>query len=229
MRYEWHFEVVWENLPIMLSGIWLTVWLAILCMIFGAILGMVVAVARLSPWSWLRFIAYCYTELFRTTPLLVQIIWIFYVLPMVTQAMFPGTDGIILTPFYSGLVAFSLNIAAFMAEIYRAGITSISRGQSEASLALGMTGAQVMRRILIPQAITRMIPPIGTMWISLFKDTSLLASIGVTELMYQARFLAVETYRPVEIFTVCAVIYFIITFPQSIGVNWLYHKYRTQE
>ena len=158
-----------------------------------------------------------------------QIIWIFYVLPMVTQAMFPGTDGIILTPFYSGLVAFSLNIAAFMAEIYRAGITSISRGQSEASLALGMTGAQVMRRILIPQAITRMIPPIGTMWISLFKDTSLLASIGVTELMYQARFLAVETYRPVEIFTVCAVIYFIITFPQSIGVNWLYHKYRTQE
>ena len=229
MRYEWHFEVVWENLPIMLSGIWLTVWMAVLCMILGSILGMVVAIGRLSPWSWLRFIAYCYTELFRTTPLLVQIIWIFYVLPLVTQAMFPGTDGIILTPFYSGLVAFGLNISAFMAEIYRAGITSIGRGQSEASLALGMTGAQVMRRILIPQAITRMIPPIGTMWISLFKDTSLLASIGVTELMYQARFLAVDTYRPVEIFTVCAVIYFIITFPQSIGVNYLYHKYRTQE
>ena len=221
MRYEWHFEVVWENLPIMLGGIWLTVVLAILSMLLGAILGMVVALARLSPWTFLRFIAYCYTEMFRTTPLLIQIVWVFYVLPLVT--------GIALSPFYTGLVAFGLNIAAFMAEIYRAGITSVGRGQSEASLALGMTGAQVMRRILIPQAITRMIPPIGSMWISLFKDTSLLAAIGVTELMYQARFLAVDTYRPVEIFTVCALIYFVITFPQSLGVNWLYHKYRTRE
>lgn len=221
MRYQWHFDVVWENFPIMLSGIWLTVLLSILSMLLGAVLGMVVALARLSPWAGLRGIAYCYTELFRTTPLLVQIVWVFYVLPLVT--------GLTLTPFYSGLVAFGLNIAAFMAEIYRAGITSVGRGQSEASLALGMTGAQVMRRILIPQAVTRMIPPIGTMWISLFKDTSLVSAIGVTELMYQARFLAVDTYRPVEIFTVCAVIYFVITFPQSIGVNWLYHKYRTRE
>ena len=221
MRYEWHFEVVWENFPIMLSGIWLTVLLSILSMLLGAVLGMVVALARLSPWAALRGIAYCYTELFRTTPLLVQIVWVFYVLPLLT--------GLTLTPFYSGLVAFGLNIAAFMAEIYRAGITSVGRGQSEASLALGMSGAQVMRRILIPQAVTRMIPPIGTMWISLFKDTSLVSAIGVTELMYQARFLAVDTYRPVEIFTVCAVIYFVITFPQSIGVNWLYHKYRTRE
>ena len=221
MPYQWHFEVVWENFPIMLSGIWLTVLLSILSMLLGAVLGMVVALARLSPWAGLRGIAYCYTELFRTTPLLVQIVWVFYVLPLLT--------GLTLTPFYSGLVAFGLNIAAFMAEIYRAGITSVGRGQSEASLALGMSGAQVMRRILIPQAVTRMIPPIGTMWISLFKDTSLVSAIGVTELMYQARFLAVDTYRPVEIFTVCAVIYFVITFPQSIGVNWLYHKYRTRE
>ena len=221
MQYQWHFDVVWENLPIMLSGIWLTILLSILSMIAGAILGMVIALARLSPLVWLRGLAYCYTELFRTTPLLVQIVWVYYVLPLLT--------GITLSPFYSGLVAFGLNIAAFMAEIYRAGITSVGRGQSEASLALGMTNSQVMRRILIPQALTRMIPPIGTMWISLFKDTSLVSAIGVTELMYQARFLAVDTYRPVEIFTVCALIYFIITFPQSIGVNWLYHKYRTRE
>lgn len=221
MRYEWHFEVVWENLPIMLSGIWLTVLLSILSMALGASLGMVVALARLSPWSFLRFLAYCYTELFRTTPLLIQIVWVYYVLPLVT--------GITMSPFQSGLVAIGLNIAAFMAEIYRAGITSVDRGQTEASLALGMTPAQLMRRILIPQAITRMIPPIGTMWISLFKDTSLVSAIGVTELRYQARFLAVDTYRPVEIFTICALIYFLITFPQSLGVNWLYEKYRTRE
>ena len=221
MQYQWHFEVVWENFPIMLSGIGLTIALSILSMLAGAILGMAIALARLSPWTWLRGLAYCYTELFRTTPLLVQIVWVFYVLPLLT--------GIAFSPFYSGLVSFGLNIAAFMAEIYRAGITSVGRGQSEASLALGMTNAQVMRRILVPQAVTRMIPPIGTMWISLFKDTSLVSAIGVTELMYQARFLAVDTYRPVEIFTICALIYFVITFPQSIGVNWLYHKYRTRE
>lgn len=221
MRYEWHFEVVWENLPIMLSGIWLTVLLSILSMALGAGLGMVIALARLSRWSFLRFLAYCYTEMFRTTPLLIQIVWVYYVLPLVT--------GITMSPFQSGLVAIGLNIAAFMAEIYRAGITSVDRGQTEASLALGMTRAQLMRRILIPQAVTRMIPPIGTMWISLFKDTSLVSAIGVTELMYQARFLAVDTYRPVEIFTICAVIYFLITFPQSLGVNWLYEKYRTRE
>ena len=221
MRYEWHFEVVWENLPLMLSGIWLTVLLSILSMLVGAVLGLVIALARLSRWKGLRFLAYCYTEMFRTTPLLIQIVWVFYVLPLLT--------GITLSPFNSGLLAFGLNIAAFMAEIYRAGITSVDRGQTDASLALGMTRAQLMRRILIPQAVTRMIPPIGTMWISLFKDTSLLSAIGVTELMYQARFLAVDTYRPVEIFTICAVIYFLITFPQSLGVNWLYHKYRTRE
>lgn len=221
MQYQWHFEVVWENFPIMLSGIGLTIALSVLSMLAGAILGMVIALARLSPWAALRGVAYGYTELFRTTPLLMQIVWVFYVLPLLT--------GITFSPFYSGLVAFGLNIAAFMAEIYRAGITSVGRGQTEASLALGMTDAQVMRRIVIPQAITRMIPPIGTMWVSLFKDTSLVSAIGVTELMYQARFLAVDTYRPVEIFTVCALIYFVITFPQSIGVNWLYHKYRTRE
>ncbi len=221
MRYEWHFEVVWENLPIMLGGIWLTVVLSILSMVLGATLGMAIALARLSQWQVLRFLAYCYTEMFRTTPLLIQIVWVFYVLPLVT--------GITLSPFSSGLVAIGFNVAAFMAEIYRAGITSVDRGQTEASLALGMTKAQVMRRILIPQAVTRMIPPIGTMWISLFKDTSLVSAIGVTELMYQARFLAVDTYRPVEIFTICALIYFLITFPQSLGVNWLYNKYRTRE
>ena len=84
MRYQWHFEVVWENFPIMLSGIGLTIALSILSMLAGAILGMVVALARLSPWTWLRGLAYCYTELFRTTPLLVQIVWVFYVLPLLT-------------------------------------------------------------------------------------------------------------------------------------------------
>ncbi len=221
MGYQWNFEVVHENLPLLLSGLWETGALAVLSMLAGLVLGLGVALARLSRSRVVGLVAYGYTELFRTTPILVQIVWVYYVLPLVT--------GIAFSPFYSALVALGLNVAAFMAEIYRAGIMSVGRGQTEASLALGMTPWQVMHRTILPQAVTRMIPPIGTMWVSLFKDTSIVSAIGVTELMYQARFLAADSYRPLEIFTVTAVVYFVITYPQSIGVNYLYKLFRTQE
>lgn len=221
MKYQWDFAVVWENLPLLLSGLTDTIGLAILSMFGGMVLGLLVVLARLSRWRALSMVAYAYTELFRTTPLLVQIAWVFYVMPLVT--------GIALSPFYSGLLALALNVAAFMAEIYRAGITSVDRGQNEASLALGMTDGQMLRRIILPQAVMRMVPPIGAIWVSLFKDTALLSAIGVTEMMFQARFLASDTYRPLEIFTVTAIVYFAITLPQSIGVNWLYRKFRVQE
>ncbi len=221
MNYEWQFDVVWENFPFLLSGVGTTVGLAILSMLAGGVLGMAVALARISRLRILRVPAYCYTELFRTTPIVVQIMWVYWVLPILA--------GVTLSGFHTGLVALSLNVAAFMAEIYRAGIMSINRGQTEASLALGMTSSQMMQRIIIPQAIIRMIPPMGTMWVSLFKDTAIISAIGVTELMFQAQYLAVDTYRPVEIFTVTAVIYFVITYPQSLGVNFLYKKFRTQE
>jgi polar amino acid transport system permease protein len=221
MPYIWRFDVVQANLSFLLEGLWMTVSLTILCMVAGLLLGLFVALARLSSWPIITTPAYAYTELFRTTPLLVQIIWVFYVLPLLT--------GITLTPFYSGLVALGLNVAAFMSEIYRAGILSVSKGQTDAGLALGMTKFQVMQRIILPQAVTRMIPPMATMWVGLFKDTSVLSAIGVTELMFQARHIATETYRPLEIFTITALIYFVLTYPQSIGVNYLYKRFRTQE
>jgi polar amino acid transport system permease protein len=221
MAYKWRFDVVWDNAPLLLSGLGETVSLSFASMVAGLVLGLVVALARLSPWRLVRLVAYGYTEFFRTTPLLVQIMWVYTVLPLLT--------GIVLSPFYSALVALGLNVSAFMAEIYRAGIMSIGRGQREASLALGMTSTQMMSRIILPQAVTRMIPPMGTMWVSLFKDTSIASFVGVTETMYQARLLAVETYRPLEVFTAVAVIYFVITYPQSIGVNYLYKIFRTRE
>lgn len=193
----------------------------VLCMVGSLLLGVFVALARLTPWRALRVPAYLYTELFRTTPLLVQIVWVLYVLPLLT--------GIVLTPFFSGLLAMSLNVGAFMAEIFRAGILSISQGQREAALALGMTMRQAMRRIILPQAVTRVTPPLASMWVSLFKDTAILSAIGVTELMFRARVIAVETYRPLEVFTVIALVYFVITYPQSLGANALYRRFRTQE
>lgn len=220
-QYRWRFDVVLENLPHLLDGLWLTCALTLLSMLVGLVVGLVVALARLSPWRPVKGVAYAYTELFRTTPLLVQIVWVFYVLPILT--------GIALTPFLSALVALGLSLAAFTAEIYRAGILSVSPGQFQGGLALGMTYPQVMRRVVLPQALTRMLPPMATLWVSLFKDTSVVSTIGVVELMFRAREIAIGTYRPLEVFTAAAVIYFLVTYPQSIAVNYLYRRFRTQE
>jgi len=126
-------------------------------------------------------------------------------------------------------VALTLNVAAFIAEVYRAGITSIPVGQAQAALALGMTRSQLYRRVLLPQAVARVIPPLGSYWVSLFKDTSLLAVIGVAELMYQGRLVATDTYRPLEILTGVAIIYYVLAYPQALAVNFLYRRFHVQE
>ena len=221
MPYVWRFDIVWENLPTLLSGLWLTCLLTVLSMLIGAIGGLVVAMCRLTPWRLANAIAYVFTELFRTTPLLVQVIWVYTVMPLALD--------IKLSPFSSGLAALGLNVAAYMAEIYRAGILSVDVGQTHGGLALGMTRLQSMQRIVLPQAVTRMIPPIAAMWVGLFKDTSIVATIGVAELMFQARYLATDTFRPLEIFTVTAIVYFVLTYPQSLIVNRLFERHRVRE
>lgn len=221
MHYQWHFEVVAQYLPVLLSGIGLTVSVSALSMAISLATGLLIALMRLSRARPVRWAAYAYTEFFRNTPLLMQVIWVYYALPLLT--------GLDLSRFASGTLALSLNLTAFLAEIYRAGITSISRGQAEAAFALGMRRGQVYRRILIPQAVARVLPPLGSMWVSLFKDTSILSVIAVAELMYQAKLVAVETFRPLEIYTAVAIIYYFLASPQSMGVNYLYHRFRVRE
>jgi polar amino acid transport system permease protein len=221
MPYTWRFDVVLTNLPILLQGLGMTCLLTVLAMAIGLVVGLLIALMRLARWRVVSLPAYAFTELFRTTPLLVQVVWVFTVLPL--------TTGITLSPFFSGLLALGLNVAAFMAEIYRTGIVSVGHGQRHGALALGMTRSQAMRRIILPQAVMRMVPPMAAMWVALFKDTSILATIGVVELMYQARYLASDTFRPLEIFTVVALIYFALTYPQSLGVNRLYERFRVRE
>jgi polar amino acid transport system permease protein len=221
MTYQWRFDVAWENLPLLLSGLGMTCLLTVLAMAIGIAGGLVLALMRLAPLRVLRWPAYAFTELFRTTPLLVQVVWVFSVLPL--------TIGLTLSPFFSGLVALGLNVAAFMSEVFRAGITSLSVGQFHAGYALGMTRAQCMRRIVLPQAALRTVPPMAGMWVALFKDTSVLAVIGVAEMMTQARIIAADTYRPLEIYTLVAVVYFLLTFPQSLGAQYLFERFRTKE
>jgi polar amino acid transport system permease protein len=211
MPYQWHFEVVWKNLPLLLSGLEKTAMLTAISMALGLTLGLAVALCRIR-YAWSRALIVTYVEIFRTTPILVQLIWIYDVLPGV---------GLRFDPFWSAVVALTLNLGAYLSEIFRAGVLSISRGQTYAGLALGMTRVQVARVVVLPQAVRRVIPPLASMWVGLFKDTSLASAIAVAELSYQANTLAVRTYRPVEILTAVAVIYFLITYPQARIARWL--------
>jgi polar amino acid transport system permease protein len=220
VSYEWHWGVLWESLPVLLEGVRITVLASLITMAAALLLGLIVALARIAGGP-LGAVAYMYVEFFRNSPQLMVVVWVFTVLPLVT--------GITLSPLLSGIVALTLNVSAFIAEVYRAGITSIPVGQTQAALALGMTRVQLYRRVLLPQAVARVIPPLGSYWVSLFKDTSLLAVIGVAELMYQGRLVATDTYRPVEIFTGVALIYYVLAYPQSLGVNFLFRRLRVQE
>jgi len=220
VSYEWHWEVLWQSLPILLEGVRITVLASLITMIAALMLGLVVALARITGGP-LGALAYAYVEFFRNSPQLMVVVWVFTALPLLT--------GITLSPLLSGVVALTLNVAAFIAEVYRAGITSIPVGQAQAALALGMTRSQLYRRVLLPQAVARVIPPLGSYWVSLFKDTSLLAVIGVAELMYQGRLVATDTYRPLEILTGVAIIYYVLAYPPALAVNFLYGRFHVQE
>jgi len=220
MPYEWDWSALWDNLPLLLEGILVTLLASVASMAASLVLSLPLTLMRVSG-RWLGVAAQLYIELFRNLPLLVLVLWVFTVLPLLT--------GVTLSPLLSGIVALTLNLTAFIAEIYRAGITSIAAGQTHAALAIGMTRTQVLKRVVLPQAIRRVIPALGSMWVSLFKDTSILSVIGVSELMYQGRIVATDTYRPLEVFTGVAVIYYLLAYPQALGVNWLFAKFQVQE
>jgi polar amino acid transport system permease protein len=219
--YDWHFEVLLQHWRPLAAGIVMTILISVLAMCGALIGGMVVALGRLSTVKIVRTCAYIYTELFRTTPFLVQLLWLYFAMPRL--------GGPVLSPFTAGLVALILNLSAFLAEIYRAGLLAVPKGVSDAGLALGFTTFDVFRRLKLPIAFRQTLPLTISHWITLFKETSILSVIGTAELMYEARVLAVDTYRPLEIFTGVAVIYFLLTYPQSLFLNHVFERHQTQD
>lgn len=215
--YDFNFEVVLRNLPFLLQGLRVTVVITLISMAVGMVLGLVAALARLADNRLLRALSSFYVDLFRSTPLLVQLIWFYFVLPIII--------GYSISPFTAGAIALSLYGGAYLAEIYRAGIKSIDEGQNEASLALGMSPAQTLRRTILPQAVVRMLPPFGSMFVTLFKESALVSAIGVADLLRQGLSLSQFTVRPVEVLTVMALLYFLITYVQTVWVNGLHRKY----
>ena len=220
MGYEFRFDAVIDRFPFLLGAVQLTLMLMAASFVVAVGLGVIAGQMRMSERRLLRWPATVYVDFWRTTPLLVQLIWIFYVLPIFF--------GIRLSAFQSGVLALGLNYGAFFAEVFRAGISSLGRGQTEAGLALGLTEFQIQRRIIYPQAMRRMLPPIGSMTVSLLKDTSLVSVIGIAELMNAAQNLTASTFRPLEVLTVVAIMYFVLTYPIALLADWLYRRSRME-
>ena len=219
MTLDW--SVVWEHREQFLAGTWMTILLTVLTMVFALPGGLVLALLRLSRWPVVRALTTGFVEFFRATPLILQVYWVFYVLP--------AAFGVLLPDVATGLVALSLNVSSFNSETFRAGIVSIRQGQWNAGLALGMSRAQVFTQIVLPQATMRVLPALASTWVALFKDTSLVSTIAVMELSYVSLQIRAQTYRILEVLTAMAVIYWLLGYPQAKIVEWLHKYWRVAE
>jgi polar amino acid transport system permease protein len=206
--YNFDWNVVASALPRMLEGLGITLQITVITIVISMILAVPVAVARMSKIEVIRWSAQGYIEIFRCTPLLVQLFWIFYALPALTGVTLPG--------YASAVIALTANLTAFMAETYRSGFQSVPVEQVEAGQMLQLSRFQQLRYIIVPQAMRQQLPVILSLNISLFKDTALVSTIAVSDLMFIANTISAQNYRALEIFTLAAFIYFAIAFPVSL-------------
>jgi His/Glu/Gln/Arg/opine family amino acid ABC transporter permease subunit len=205
-------QIAVENLGPLLAGLLITIELTFVVIILSLGLALLVALGGMSRWPLLRWPIKAYIEIMRGTPLLLQLIYIYYVLPEV---------GIRLNAFVAGVVGLSLNYSAYISEVYRGGILAVPKGQHDAAAALGMTRVLAMRRIVLPQAIRIVIPTLGNYFISLFKDTALCSVVSIQEVVFTAQILAARNFQYFTLYTVVAAMYFLVSFPAARLVGWL--------
>lgn len=214
------FGLIRESLPFLLQGAWVTLRITALSLVFGILLGTLVALARMSPLRWLSGLTLGYIELLRGTPLLVQIFLIFFGIPQLTQQQ--------INEFVAGVIAFSINSSAYVAEILRAGIQSIPKGQREAALSLGFSPTQTLRYIILPQAFTRVIPPLVNEGITLLKNSSLLSAIAVVELTRAGQLISARTFKPFEMYLAVSLIYLVMTLALSFVARRLEARWQVR-
>lgn len=197
------FEFIQRNLAFIAGGVWQTILISVLSILFATVLALLAALGRLSRFPPFYAISTFYVSLIRGTPLYLQVFFFFLALPQL---------GIILPGFVAGVVALGLNYGAYMSEIFRAGLSSVGKGQREAALALGMTPVQVMRRIVLPQALRFAIPPMGNEFIAMTKDSALVSATGfVHELMWRATKVGRASFKNLEALIIAAVFYWLMT------------------
>ena len=199
-------------MPGLLEGLWLTLRITVVGAAIAVVLATVAALARLYGPRPVRWLAVVYIEFFRGTSALVQLFWLFFVLP---------DFGIMMEPFTVAVVTLGLNVGAYGAEVVRGAIQGVTRGQWEATTALNMTRAQALRRIILPQALVSMIPPWGNLFIDLLKTTALVSTITMSDLTFKARTLNDATLKTIEIFTLAFLMYLIVSLSITIGMRCL--------
>ena len=219
MTLDW--SVVWQHRDLLAAGTVTTFYLTVATMLIAVPCGIAVAALRQYAVAPVRVVATGYVELFRNLPLILVVYWAFYVVPILT--------GVGLSPLATGLAALALNVTAYNAETFRAGLNSIRRGQVEAAMALGMSRLQALRRVILPQAGRRVLPVLASTWVSLFKDTSLVSVIAVGELAYTSMQVRAQTFRVLEMLTAMAVIYWLLGYPQAKIVDWIQRRYAVTE
>ena len=218
MDFQW--SLVWSSVPTLLEGALLTLQLTTIAVAIGIVLGTIFGIMRLSSTP-LRYLAVAYIDFIRGTPLLVQIFIIYYGMPSLIKQPVP--------PYIAAVIALSINSGAYVAEIVRAGIQSIEKGQTEAALSLGLSKTAAMTHIILPQAFKRIVPPLGNEFIALLKDSSLVSAIALEELVRKAQIVSGRTFRPFEVWFVVAIMYLIMYVTISQIVRILEKRLRVGE
>lgn len=219
--HDWDFATILRNWPVLWTGVEGTVVIFVLTVIPGLGGGLLVGIARHARSPWVSRPARVFVEVFRNTPVLVQIVWFFYAFPILT--------GIETDPFLAAVLGISLNTMAFSAEIYRAGIQSIDRGQWEAGKALGMSHGRTLRRIVLPPAIKRVLPALTNRGIEVFKMSTLASVVGYVETLNQAKLIADLNFNPIESYTAVALIFFVVLYPVVQGTYVLERMLRKSD
>jgi polar amino acid transport system permease protein len=211
MTYTFRWDVVFSNLPFLLSGVWMTLLISAVTLVISVVLGMAVALADMSRLWVLRALARVWGEGVRNTPILVQLLWMYYVLPIVF--------GLMISAFTACVIGLSIYSSAFIAEVYRAGIQAVPRGHLEAAQVLGMSRFDSFVRIVVPQAVRTILPPLAGNFVQLIKYSSLAAVLSVADVTKRAMELSAATFRPLETFSAVAVIYFAICWPLTQAIR----------
>lgn len=205
MEYQLDFAFLSGSAPDLLEGLWVTVRLAIAANAMGLTLGFALCLMAMSHWALVRWPAQMFIEFFRCTPALLQIIWFFYCLPFLFE--------VYIDPIPMGILALGLNLTAFNAEAYRAGVQAVPRDHLDASTALGLRPWQRTIYVVLPQALRSAMPVLMTNGISILQQSALVAIVAVGDLMYVGKDIATQNYRPLETYTLVALIYFLLSLP----------------
>ncbi len=214
--------MIWDNsfalsvLPVIAQGLATTVLITVTGTAIAMCIGLVLALMRRSRAKWISLPAEAFVEFVRDTPLLVQLFFLYFGLPVF---------GISLSALVTGIIGIGINYSAYIAEVYRAGIEGVPRGQWEAARALNFPQGQTWGRIILPQAVRKVIPALGNYLISMFKDTPILASIGVLEMLEQAQIVGSENFRYLEPMTEVGLLFILVSYPASLLIRWLEVRY----